>query len=190
MNKKEIISLGGLPGSGKSTIKTLLAEKMNWATFSTGDFMRNMAIEYGMTFDAFNALIATDKSLDEKIDAESIKIEREGNQLIVDSPLAFHFVPSSFKVFLNISLEASAERIYNDKERESRKSVGDTMDSVDEAVARIKARIANHNDRYMRHYNISPYDTNQYDLVIETEHSTPEQVVERILQEYQKWLKN
>ncbi len=186
--KKHLISLGGLPGSGKSTVKGLLADKLGYPTTSTGDFMRSLALARGISFDDFNALIATDKSIDLEIDAKLKEIEANVDEMIIDSHLAFHFVPSSFKVFLNISLKVSAERIYRDSERESRKSVGDTMSSVEEAMVRIQARIDNHNDRYMRHYNVSPYDKSQYDLVIETENCTPIEVTEQIITAYQMWL--
>jgi CMP/dCMP kinase len=190
MVKKSIITLGGLPGSGKSTVKSLLAEHFVWNSFSTGDFMRQTALARGLSFDEFNALIATDKSLDEEIDAKLIDIEHSHNQVIVDSHLAFHFVPSSYKVFLDISLPVSASRIYKDNERKSRKSVGDTMDSIEEAESRIAARITNHNDRYMRYYNVSPYDKSQYDLVINTEKYTPQEVSHLIIAGYKNWIKN
>jgi predicted cytidylate kinase len=186
--KKHIISLGGLPGSGKSTVRKILAEQLQMNSFSTGDFMRKMAFDRGITFDEFNALIATDKSIDEEIDAELIRIEAGEDNLIIDSHLAFHFVPSSFRVFLSIPLAVSAERIYKDSERESRKSVGDVMSSVEEAEARIQARIDNHNDRYMRFYGVSPYDPSQYDLVVDTEKMNPESVAAHILEEYLAWL--
>jgi len=185
--KKDIISLGGLPGSGKSTVKALLAEEFGWSSFSTGDFMRQMALDRGVSFDEFNAQIANDKSIDEQIDAALIRIEQTENTLIIDSHLAFHFVPSSFKVFLNISLDVSAKRIFSDGEKETRKSVGDVMSSLEEAKARIKARIDNHNDRYMRFYSISPYDITKYDLVIDTENQTPAEVAALVSQGFNQW---
>jgi cytidylate kinase len=186
MHKKNIISLGGLPGSGKSTVKKILVEHFGWKQFSTGDFMRHMALQRGISFDEFNALIAQDKRIDEEIDAELIRIEASEDQMIIDSHLAFHFVPSSYKVFLDISLDTSAQRIFKDGEKETRKSVGDTMASVEEAKARIAARIDNHNDRYMRHYGVSPYDKNCYDLVIDTETKTPAEVAAIIVDEFAK----
>ena len=188
MKKKHIITLGGLPGGGKSTVKALLEKQMEWNSFSTGDYMRSLAKERGMTFDEFNAHIAENKADDELIDKELQRIETQEDHMIVDSHLAFHFVPSAFKVFLNISLAESAKRIYSDSDRESRKSVGDTMASIDEAEKRIAARIENHNDRYMRHYGISPYEVSQYDLVIDTELHNPEEVVAIILDAYNNWI--
>ena len=184
---KHIICLGGLPGGGKSTVRNILAEQLGWKMFSTGDYMRGLAKERGMTFDEFNAHIANHKQDDELIDAELERIEQEENNIIVDSHLAFHFVPSGFKVFFDISLEASAERIFNDRDRDTRKSVGDVMDTLEEAKARIQARIDNHNDRYMRHYGLTPYDSSQYDLVINTEKNTAGEIAERIIAEFKTW---
>jgi CMP/dCMP kinase len=189
MEKRHIISLGGLPGSGKSTVKKILAEQLGMESFSTGDFMRAMAVKRGLSFDEFNALIATDESIDNQIDAELVGIEAMGNYLIVDSHLAFHFVPSSFKVFLSVPLNVSAERIYRDGERETRKSVGDTMASIAEAKVRIQARIDNHNDRYQRFYGVQPYDETQYDLVIDTSRHSPAEVATIITDAYTQWLR-
>ena len=143
-----------------------------------------MAQDRGISLDDFNALIATDKSIDEQIDAELIRIENNENNVIIDSHLAFHFVPSSYKIFLDIPLGISAERIFKDAGKESRKSVGDTMSSVEEAKSRIQARIDNHNDRYQRFYGVSPYDKSQYDLVIDTSKIGPKEVVSKIIAGY------
>ena len=164
-----------------------VAAQLDWNMFSTGDYMRAMAAERGMTFDEFNAHIAVHKEDDELIDKELERIESTEDNVVVDSILAFHFVPSGFKVFLKVSLEESARRIYGDSERETRKAVGDTMESLEEAKQRIQARLNNHNDRYMRHYGISPYDESHYDLVIDTEHVTPEQVTAQVIAGYEAW---
>ena len=189
MKKKHIITIGGLPGSGKSTVKALLAKGLGWKTFSTGDFMRGMALERGISFDAFNALIAKDKSIDEAIDTEQIRIGREEDFYIIDAHIGFHFIPNSFKVFLTLPIAVSAQRIFHDSGKETRKNVGDIMESVAEAEVRIQARIDNHNDRYMRHYNVSPYDRKCYDLVIDTQLCPPEEVARLIIEAYNTWIK-
>lgn len=188
MGKKHIITLGGPPGSGKSTIKSILAEKLDYKMFSTGEFMRNLGTERGLTLEEFNEEIAHNKDIDLLIDAELERIEKEEDYYIVDSHLAFHFMPSAFSVFLNTPLDTAARRILNDRDAELRKKSGDTMQTFEEAKARTEKRIQNHKDRYKRHYGIDPYVASQYNLTIETEGVTPEKIATDILQAYNEWL--
>lgn len=185
--KKHIITLGGFPGSGKSTTKNLLAEALGYKTFSTGDFVRDLAHERGLSLEEFNDLVTHDKSLDRLIDEKLEHIEAFEDYYILDSHLAVHFVPSSFSVYLHISPEKSAERIYNDAHSPSRIKSKDTMDTVEEALLRTQKRVANHIDRYMRHYGVNPYLESNYALVIDTEKLTPEEITQTILDTYAKW---
>ncbi len=186
--KKHIITLGGLPGSGKSTVKRLLAEKLGYATFSTGDFVRDMAHERNLTLEEFNELVKHDKTLDLLIDERLERIEADENFYIIDSHLAFHFVPSAFSVFLSISPELSAQRIFKDAASPTRIKSGDVMTSLDEAYVRTQKRIQNHIERYAEHYGINPYDETQYRLIIDTETRTPDVVADIVHDEYQNWL--
>jgi len=124
---KRIITLGGLPGSGKSTVKKLIAEKLGYTMLSTGDFVREMAHARNLTLEEFNDLIIHDKTLDEEIDSRLIAIEGDGDRYVVDSHLAFHFIPSGFSVLLTVSLETSEKRIFNDSSSPIRIKSGDTM---------------------------------------------------------------
>lgn len=187
--RRELLTIGGRPGSGKSTVSKMVAEHLGYAFFSTGAFARELAIERGLTLEAFNELVAEDGSLDELIDKEQQHIESSKEQYVIDAHLGFYFVPSSFKVYLDISLEASAKRILNDRKAELRKRSGDTMETYEEALERTKKRIQNHVDRYKEHYGVNPYDTSAYDLVIKTDMLTPETVTDIITSNYKKWLK-
>ncbi len=186
--KKHIITLGGLPGSGKSTVKRLLAERLGYTAFSTGDFVRDMAHERNLTLEEFNELVKHDKSLDLLIDERLERIEKGEDFYIIDSHLAFHFVPSAFSVFLSISPELSAQRIFKDASSPTRIKSGDTMTSLEEAYSRTQKRIQNHVERYAQHYSINPYDETQYHLIIDTEARTPEVVANIVYNEYQTWL--
>lgn len=190
MKKKHIIVLGGLPGSGKSTMRKLLATRLGYKTFSTGDFVRELAIKEGHTLESFNALIAEKKDMDELIDLELKRIEAEEDEYIVDSHLAFHFVPSAFSVYLDISLETSVERIFADRNAEIRIKSGEVMETLEEARKRTEARINNHKDRYKRHYGINPYLPSEYDLSIKSEKYSPEEIGDQILEAYSTWLQN
>lgn len=186
--KKHIIILGGYPGSGKSTVRTILAEKLGYKTFSTGDFARKLAIEMGMTLEAFNEMVAETKSFDEKIDAELMRIEAEEDNYVVDSHLAFHFIPSGFSVYLDISLQTSAERVFNDNKSDLRIKSGDVMETLEEALLRTEKRIKNHEERYLRHYEVDPYIPSQFDMTIDAERETQDVIAEQIVEAYEAWL--
>lgn len=186
--KKHIITIGGLPGSGKSTVKRLLAEKLGYTTFSTGDFVRQMAFERNMTLEEFNELVKHDKTLDVLIDERLERIEASEDCYIIDSHLAFHFVPSAFSVFLGISPEQSAERIFNDAQSPTRIKSGDVMLTLEDAYKRTQKRIQNHLERYATHYGINPYIETQYTLVIDTNEKSPALVADIIYEEYSAWI--
>jgi cytidylate kinase len=188
MAKKHIIVLGGLPGSGKSTTVGVIAERLGYDTFSTGDFTREMAIERGLTLEAFNEECARSGDIDHTIDAELKKIEGSKDKMVVDSHLAFHFIPSSFKVFLDISFEQSGKRIFNDSTSAIRKRSGDTMETLEEAYERTQKRIENHKERYRRLYGLDPYDASQFDLIVDATRDTPEDIATMVIDAYNAWL--
>jgi len=188
MQKKHIITIGGLPGSGKSTTKKLLAESLDLRPFSTGDFVRDMAKAQGMTLEEFNEKVFGDKKIDELIDTEQKRINEEDDDYIIDSHLGFYFVPSAFHVYLDISPKVSAERIFDDRDSNIRIRSGDVMQTLEEAERRTQKRIDNHVARYQKHYGINPYDKSLYDLVVNTEMTNPTEVVEKIVQKYKDWL--
>lgn len=188
MDKKHIITLGGLPGSGKSTVREILADRLTYQSFYTGGHMRSMAESRGIQFDDFNDLIATDKSIDLEIDAEQDRIGKEEDKYVVDAHIGYHFIPNSFKVFLTVPPNEAARRILGDGDNETRKKVGDTMTSLEETKQRINDRLSNHKDRYMRHYGINPYDVTQFDFVVDTNGVTPDEVSSRIITAYEDWL--
>lgn len=187
MEKMDIITIGGLPGAGKSTVRNIVADTLGFKTFSTGDFARSLAMKQGMTLAEFNENTAHNKNIDLEIDAELIRLAEEGKDMVVDSILGFHFIPRAFHVYLTISLEASADRIFNDKNAVTRVQTGDVSETREAMQEQIEARIKNHQGRYQDHYGVDPYDETLYDLVINTEHEPAAVVAERIVNAYRTW---
>jgi len=173
-----IITISGKPGSGKSTVGKLLAKKLGYEHFSTGDFMREMASERGVTILELNRMAMSDPSIDDELDRRQAHLGREEDDFVLDARLGYHFIPHSYKVFLDVDLDVAAARIAKDHQ-ESRKV--EEVRSISEAKTQIRARMREETRRYQKLYHLDPYDTSQYNLVIDTTGISIEEVIKKIL---------
>lgn len=186
MHKKEIITLTGTLGSGKSSTADKLAQALGYKRFSSGDFMRKIAVDMGITLAELQKQAEQDNEIDLKIDEE---VRKAGNQekIVIDSRLAFHWIPESFKVYLDLPPEIAKERIlHNLKENQLRKQSEDSS-TPEEIYEKIIARLESEKNRYKKIYDIDHTDKNNFDLVVDTNKNNLEEVVKIILDEYQKW---
>ena len=173
-----IISITGDLGSGKSTVSKILTERLNYEYIYTGKIQRELADKYQMTTLELNRYAETHPEIDEEIDA-TFKSLNDSTELIVDSRLAWFFIPKSFKVYLKTEVEVAAERISNDKLRKSEKYV-----SLEEAVRDIIARKQSENKRYVELYGADCSDLSNFDFVIDCSQITPEEVAEKIIEKF------
>lgn len=176
------ISLTGRLGSGKSTVAKLISAKYGYEIHSTGTALRKIASDLGMTALEFNRLMTTDPKYDYMIDDETrrISIERAEDKIIYDSRMAWHFAVQSFKVYLYVDTAVSAKRIMADSNRGS----VEQYSSLQDAVEQIEARMMEENRRYKKIYNVDHLDLNNFDLTVDTEHRSPEEVMELIMSEF------
>jgi len=187
--KKEIITINGVPGAGKSSTADLVAKELGFDRFSSGDFMRKIALKRGVTLNKLGVMAERDKSIDEEIDNEVKKLrEREGT--VIDSRLAFHWIPESFKVFLDLPLEISKERILKDfEENKLRQASEKQSKDPDEVYEKITKRLESERKRYKELYGILDHtDKKNYDLVIDTNKNNLKQVVDIVVREYKRWI--
>ncbi len=194
MPKKTIISIAGKPGSGKSTTGKLLAQQLGYKHESTGDFIRMLAEKRGITLDQLTHLAETDPAFDEEFDRHNTEVGK-GEKIVIDSRLGFHFIPDSFKVFLDIDNTVAAERILsNIKVNQARKNESRyNFDSIKDVASSITKRLASERLRYKKMYSIQNHTAPEnFDLVIHTDSpefsGKIEAVVEKIKKEYENWL--
>lgn len=176
-----IIALSGLPGAGKSTIKNLLAARLGLQQYSMGDLRGKMAQERGMTIDEFNALGMQEAFTDKDADAFQEKLGQTEDNFVIDGWLSWHFIPRSFKIFLEIDPRAGAERIFAAHRHEAGEKDEPAYTTVEETMETITRRVAQTHARYQKWYDLDFLDRSHYDIVIDTTHITPEQVIDRIL---------
>lgn len=191
MPKKLIITIGGRPGSGKSTASKAIATTLGYEHFSSGDLFRAIGKEQGIELHQSNLAAEKDKGkgVDFVVDQRLREIGANQEKIAIDSRMAWHWIPNSFKVYLDLDLNTAARRILQstDTKRHEREHI-----PVDpgEYATRLQQRLDSEARRYKSLYNADPYDKSNYDLVIDTATTTPEQVVEQILKAYQKWTTN
>jgi CMP/dCMP kinase len=177
------ISITGDLGSGKSRVSKQLCAETGFQYLSTGQIQRQLALELGIDTLEMNRLADTDPTIDERIDGALIalnKIENAG--YIIDSRLGWHFVPSSFKVFLKTELQESVRRIMADEARKS-----ENYADAAEAARKIRARKQSENDRFLEKYGADCTDMDNFDIVVDTTDRSPDEVVAIILKAAQKW---
>ena len=134
-----------------------------------------------MTTLQLNQYMETHPEIDGKIDDGLRALEGEDADLIIDSRMAWHFVPSSFAVYMAADAYVSAERIL----KAGRSS--EPFSSVEEAVRSVADRRASEMRRYSQLYGVNIKDLENYDYVVDTSFVAPETVAEHILAHYQKF---
>ena len=181
-----IITITGKPCSGKGTAAKLFCNKYNFEYIGTGNMFREYAKQYGYDILSFQEQNDKIKEIDKLIDNQIYEIGKTklNENIVIDSRLAWHFIPKSFKVFIDIDDETAGERLLNaNRETEKHKN-------LTEAISSLKTRWNIENSRYQELYNIDNLNMSNYDLIITSKDKTPEEIVEKINVEYKKFIKN
>ncbi len=177
-----IITISGMPGSGKTTVAKLLAKKLRMKFYSIGDLRGRMAMERGLTLEQLNEIGMKEAWTDTEADEYQKKLAEKENDFVIESRLGFHFIPQSLKIFLDVDTMTGAKRIFNDQRPDERKK-----DTLSEALEAIRKRTESDRKRYKKYYGINDFtDKSHYDVVIDTTRLAPKQVVEKILEMIKK----
>ncbi len=183
--KKDIITIGGLLGSGKSSTAKAVASALGFRHFSSGDLFRQIAAERGELIEAMNISAEAQRDIDLKVDNLLQEIYRAEEKLVVDLRMAWHWMPWSFKVFLVLDPATAAQRIYNHLQQDGRTS--EDARSVDEVRNSVDRRFASEQRRYAGLYGVNPTDPLNFDIVINTKQNNLETVTAIVLAAYRAW---
>ena len=175
------ITITGNLGSGKSSVAKILQEK-GYEIFSTGKVFRQLAMEKGLSVEAFNkqvneAAAQGDRSVDKMIDDMTVRIGKEKDRVVFDSRLAWHFAPKSFKVFVITDIDEASRRVFHDSQRANSESYASQTDCKKALIHRQKLETV----RYQEVYQIDYYDMSNYNLVIESTNAAPAEIAQEIL---------
>jgi predicted cytidylate kinase len=169
-----LVTVSGLPGSGTSTVCTLLAEMIHWRYINVGEIFRDMAQEQGASLSSYGAQAEQDGEIDRQLDARVIAMaQASSGGVILEGRLTGwmahrHDLPT-LKVWLQASISARAQR------------VGQRDGQTSEAAATaMSEREASEAKRYAEHHEIDISDLTIYDLVIDSAQSTAAQIAQHI----------
>jgi CMP/dCMP kinase len=159
------IAISSLSGCGNTTAtlnvgRTLGLKVVNY-TF------RDLAADIGLSFEAIHDRSLHDKIFDYLTDLNQVRLSLQ-QKVVVGSRLAAWLVNADLRVWLQASLEERAKRIFR---REPGKNL--TYESV---LYRTLQRDEQNRKRYLQLYGIDSNDRSDFDIIINTEKLTAEQV--------------
>lgn len=188
MKKKHIITIAGDLGGGKSSTAKGITEVLEYKHFSSGDFMREVGLKKNVNLMERSEQAEKDKSIDKEID-EKIREVGKGDNLVIDSRLAYHWIPESFKVYLKLDPEIAKKRIFEDLNNNPLRKESEGSESEDEIYQKIIKRRESEKKRYKEIYNLDNTDPKNFDLVVDTSKHNLQEVIQIIKNEYINWLR-
>jgi len=177
-NKKIVICISGMAGTGKSTLSKKLAEKFNLKCYSGGDALKELAQAEGYDVsrqgwwespEGLNFLKErlSDPKFDKAVDAELLKYAEQGNVLL-DSWTMPWLLKEGFKIWLMASIEKRAARVA----QRDKITVNEAFKVLEEKEARTKAI-------YQKLYGfVLGEDFAPFDMVLDTDNLNAEEVFE------------
>lgn len=177
-----IITITGKPCSGKGTVSKLFCERYNFEYLCTGDMFRKLSMEQSKDITSIQESEDI-KNIDKQIDSyiESLGKEKLNQDIVIDSRLAWHFIPESFKVFIDVDWDIAGERLMSANRKTEKYS------DKSSAVQGLKHRWEIENARYMELYSVNNLIPSQYNLFISSNNKSPEELCDIIYNEYKKY---
>jgi CMP/dCMP kinase len=175
-----IITITGKPGSGKSTMGKMLAEKFKLKYYSAGDFFRKMAKEKGMSLKEYSTLAQKEKEHDTLTDKWQEDLGKNEDDFVVEGRTSHLFIKKAIKIYLDVDKEEGAERIM--KEKRDDEIMLDKKNAIELWEHRVNSEI----DRYSRYYNVNIHHPAQYDLFLDTTNLSKEEVFNKLVEFVEK----
>ncbi len=175
-NKKTVICISGMAGTGKSTLAKRLAKKYHLKYYSGGDALKALAAEEGYDASAngwwesplglkFLKERQGNPTFDKAVDSKLLEYADKGNVLL-DSWTMPWLSKVGFKIWLMASLDKRAHRV-----------AGRDKMTVEKALQVLKEKEDRTKSIYKQLYGFSlGEDFKPFDLVVDTENMTAEEV--------------
>lgn len=170
--KRLVIILCGLAGSGKSTTAKMLSRKLRIPRISAGDIFRAIARERKMNLIDLGRYAEAHPQFDKDLDIRLLA-EAKKRSVILDGRaagfLSRKYRIPALKVWLGVDPKVSAARVAKREGIPPAEALRQSRKREREIARRLKAL-----------YGLDTSDTSYYDVVIQTDDYAPEEVVDII----------
>jgi len=174
-----IITIAGLPGSGKTTVAKIVAEHLGYEHQSMGDLRGEVALKHGMTMDELNEVGKTKDWAHREVDEYVEELGKTKDCIVVDTWIGFHLIPDSIKIFVTVDLDEAGKRVFGDSaNRPDERNYSSPADATDV----LRKRIVATDEGYQRLYGVSFLDESHYDFKIDSTDISPSDVAEKIIE--------
>jgi cytidylate kinase len=175
-----LITVAGQIGSGKTEVCRELNRRTSSKVISAGSVVRQMAIDHNMSVLEFNEYAKSHPEIDRKIDGYLESLSESRDSLIIDSRLAWHFLPEAIKVYLIVDRLTGAKRVFHASR------IDESHVSAETAAIDNAERQRLEHERFFRLYKINAEDWRNYDLVIDTTVASPAEIADVVMQFVEK----
>ncbi|MEM3422639.1 MAG: cytidylate kinase family protein [Candidatus Bilamarchaeaceae archaeon] len=164
-----IIAVWGFTGSGKNTLGELLAKSLGYPVISPT--FKDIAAKEGISLMEFQKKAELDHNIDKKFD-ELLKEQvaaTKGN-CVVTTWLGPWMVKADLRIKINVPLDVRAARV----------AKRDNI-SLEEARKHVEERDRQNIERYRKVYGIDITDDSIFDLQLDGEKNSPEELLRQVL---------
>lgn len=177
---REIITITGDVGSGKSTFGKIIAESLGFKLISTGVILREIAELRGQTIVQINEALMKERKIDNEIDSYIQEISTKKSKLVLDSRMAWHFANNAFNVYVTVDPYVGAKRVLSDKRmNELNRNLNDTVNNN-------LRRKSLEDERFSNLYNVSCDDFKNFNIVVDSTWVEAKHVANVVLDEFYK----
>ncbi|MDK2790521.1 MAG: CMP/dCMP kinase [Methanothermococcus sp.] len=156
-----IITIGGLPGTGTTTMAKMIAEKYGLEHVCAGFIFRDMAKEMNMDLNEFSKYAEQNPEIDKEIDRRQVELAKKGNIVLEGRLAAWMLKNNDVEPTVSIWLKAPPMvRCKRISEREN--------EDIELALEKMIKRENSEKKRYKEIYNIDIDDLSIYNIMIDS----------------------